>query len=170
MTTYDETPKLPTPFPFSCFPFTEVNGHHMSLYLLFTSWNQYPYSPYCSHRILKGTDKENLFKSQELLLLLIFLLILVTSMCDSGEKLDASQSLEGKGLILINPSEWRGELREKFFFVCFCFFFFSQQITMLQSSTLSYECDQSQSTSHILVCLGFRTRFSGLLTRLTLWS
>ena len=72
-----------TPFPFSCFPFTEANGHHMSLYLILTSWNQYPYSPYCSHRILKGTDKENLFKSQELLLLLIFLLILVTTMCDS---------------------------------------------------------------------------------------
>ena len=86
------------------------------------------------------------------------------------EKLDASQSLEGKGLILINPSEWRGELREKFFF-CFLFFdFFFQRITMLQSSTLSYECDQSQSTSHILVCPGFRSRFSGLLTRLTLWS
>ena len=38
------------------------------------------------------------------------------------EKLNAGQSLEGKGLILINPSEWRGELREKFFF--FFFFFF----------------------------------------------
>ena len=44
-------------------------------------------------------------------------------MCDSGEKLDASQSLEGKGLILINPSEWRGELREKFFLFLFFVFF-----------------------------------------------
>ena len=31
------------------------------------------------------------------------------------EKLDASQMLEGKRLILINPSRWRGKLRVKFF-------------------------------------------------------
>ena len=33
----------------------------------------------------------------------------------SKEMLDASQSLEGKGLIIINPSGWRGELRVNFF-------------------------------------------------------
>ena len=45
---------------------------------------------------------------------------------------------------------------------------FFQQITTLQSSTLSYECEQSQSISHVLVCQGLRSRFSGLLTRLNL--
>ena len=63
-------------------------------------------------------------------------------------------------MILIDPSEWRGEFRENFFFF--------KQITTLQSFTLSYECDQSQRTSHVLVCPGLRSRFSGSLTQLNL--
>ena len=43
-----------------------------------------------------------------------------------------------------------------------------QQITALQSSTLNYECDQSQSTLHALVCPVLRSRVSGLLTQLNL--
>ena len=65
----------------------------------------------------------------------------------------------GEGLILINPSGWRRELRVKFFF---------QQITTLQSSSLNYECHQSQSTLHALVCPVLRSRVSGLLTQLNL--
>ena len=68
-------------------------------------------------------------------------------------------NIRGGGLILINPSGWRGELRVKFFF---------QQITTLQSSSLNYECNQSQSTLHVLVCPGLRSRVSGLLTQLNL--
>ena len=45
---------------------------------------------------------------------------------------------------------------------------FFQQITTLQSSTLNYECHQSQSTLHALVCPVLRTRVSDLLTQLNL--
>ena len=45
---------------------------------------------------------------------------------------------------------------------------FFQQRTKLQTSTLSYECDQS--TSHVLVCKGLRSRISALLTQLNLWA
>ena len=42
------------------------------------------YILFCSLYISKGTDEENLFNSQELLLLVIISFILVTLMCDSG--------------------------------------------------------------------------------------
>ena len=45
-----------------------------------------------------------------------------------------------------------------------------QQITTLQSSSLNYECHQSQSTLHALVCPVLRSRVSGLLTQLNLWT
>ena len=75
------------------------------------------------------------------------------------EKLDASQSLEGKRLILIllgGEGSWEWS--------------FFQQRTKLQTSTLSYECDQIQSTLHVLVYQGLRSRVSALLTQLTLWA
>ena len=70
-----------------------------------------------------------------------------------------------KGWFLSILLSGEGSWEKSFFFL----FFFSQQLTMLQSPTLSYECDQSQSPSHILVCPSLRSRFSGLLTWLTLW-
>ena len=46
----------------------------------------------------------------------------------------------GEVLILINPFGWRGELRVKFF--------------PRNYIKLNYECHQSQSTLHVLVCPG----------------
>ena len=46
----------------------------------------------------------------------------------------------GGVLILINPFGWRGELRVKFF--------------PRNYIKLNYECHQSQSTLHVLVCPG----------------
>ena len=52
---------------------------------------------------------------------------------------------------------WREELRVKFF---------SNKKKTIQSFALSYGCDQTQSTLHVLVCQGLRSRVTGLPTRL----
>ena len=58
------------------------------------------------------------------------------------EKLDASQYWGGGGgvFFIINHFGWRGELRVKFF--------------PRNYIKLNYECHQSQSTLHVLVCPG----------------
>ena len=74
---------------FPCLLLTVNTGNQLiplkvNIYVNTLHHNFIMYILFCSLYISKGTDEENLFNSQELLLFVIISFILMTVMCDSG--------------------------------------------------------------------------------------
>ena len=74
---------------FPCLLLTVNTGNQLiplkvNIYMNTLHHNFIMYILFCSLYISKGTDEENLFNSEELLLFMIISFILMTVMCDSG--------------------------------------------------------------------------------------